>query len=102
MDSHPHGQSHPLLLCQAAIERRHGLHHAEPGPHCPLRIVLMGAWVAKVDEQAIAEILRYVPVKALDDLGGGLLIGAHHLAQVFGVELLAQTGGVNQVAEQDR
>ena len=67
--------------------------HSTPG------IVLMSTWVAKVDEQAIAQILRDVPLKALDDRSGGLLVGTHHLTQVFGVELLAQSSGVDQIAE---
>ena len=43
--------------------------------------------IAKVDEQAIAQILGNMPVKALDDGRAGGLIGAHHLAEVFRVEL---------------
>ena len=43
------------------------------------------AWaVAEVDEQAIAEILGDMPVKAGDHLGTGVLIGPHHFAQLFG------------------
>jgi hypothetical protein len=63
--------------------------------HGALGIVLMGTRVAKVDEQAITQVLRNVPLKALDDLGGILLVGAHYMTQVFRVELLAQPGGVD-------
>ena len=58
--------------------------------------------IAKVDQQAIAEILRNMPVEALDDLGTGLLIGAHHLAVVFRIELTGKAGRVDQVTEQHR
>src|SRR5215471_1523640 len=69
--------------------------HGAPG------IVFMGTRIAKVDEQTIAEILRDVPIKTLDDLGGGFLVGTYYLTQVFGVELLAEQCGVDEIAEQD-
>ena len=43
--------------------------------------------IAKIDQQAIAEILRDMPRKVLDDLGTGGLVGAHHLPQIFRIEL---------------
>ena len=58
--------------------------------------------IAKVDQQAIAEILGDMALKALDDLGAGRLVGPHHLAQVFGVELAGERGRVDQVTEQHR
>ena len=73
-----------------------------PGAHGPLGVVFMGLGIAKVHQQAIAEILRNIPVKALDDRGAGLLVGPHHLAQVFRVELPGQAGRVHQVTEQHR
>ena len=56
--------------------------------------------IAKIDQQAIAEILGDMPVKALDDLGTGGLVGAHHLPQIFGIELAGERGRVHQVTEQ--
>ena len=58
--------------------------------------------IAKVDQQAIAQVLRNVPVKALDHVGTGRLVGAHHLAEVFRVELPGQHGGVHQITKQHR
>src|SRR5262245_37974208 len=100
MEPHPYGQSHPLLLLESAIERRHGLHHAKPSAHRPLRIVFMRLRVAKVDQQTIAEILGDVALEALDDLSTGLLIGAYHLTVVFRIELTGKAGRVDQIAEQ--
>jgi hypothetical protein len=37
-----------------------------------------------------------------NDLGGGLLVGADHGAQVFGVELAGERRGAHQVTEQHR
>ena len=78
----------------------HGLHHPQPGAHGPLRVIFMRQGVAEVDQQAIAEILGDIALKAGDHLGAGVLIGPHHLAQLLGVELAGEHGRVHQVAEQ--
>jgi hypothetical protein len=46
--------------------------HRTPG------IVFMGRGVAKIDQQAIAKVLGDMARILLDDLGRGLLVGAHH------------------------
>ena len=43
-----------------------------------------------------------MPVKALDDLGTDGLVGAHDLAQVFGVEVAREPSRVHQGAKHDR
>src|SRR5712692_10346403 len=101
MDSQAHGQVHSTLLRQADIALAHGLDHAQSGPHGPLGVILMRQGVAEVDEQAIAEILRDMPLKAGDHLGAGLLIGPHHLTQVFRVKLASQHRRIDQITEQD-
>ena len=100
MDPQAHGQLHAPLLRQAGIELPQGLHHPQPGPHRPLGVIFVRQGVAEVDEQAIAEILRDMPLKAGDHLGAGVLIGPHHLAQVFRVELAGERGRVDQVTKQ--
>ena len=61
----------------------------------------MGLGIAEVHQQAIAEVLGNMAVKALDDLGTGGLIGPHHGAEVFRIELTRQRRRVHQVTEQD-
>ena len=39
-------------------------------------------------------------LKALDDLSTGSLVGAHHLPQIFGIELAGERGRIHQVTEQ--
>ena len=58
--------------------------------------------IAKVHQQAVAQILCNIPVEALDDLGAGLLVRAYDVTPVFRVELPGQAGRVHQVAEQHR
>ena len=47
----------------------------------------MGLRIAEVDQEAVSEVLGNMAVKAADYLSTGLLIGAHHISEVFGVEL---------------
>jgi hypothetical protein len=101
MDAQAHGQLHPALPLQAGIELAQGLHDAQPGPHRPLRVVFVRLWVAKVDEQAVAQILRDMPLKAGDHLGTGVLISADHLAQLFRIKPAGERGRVHQVTKQD-
>jgi len=64
-----------------------GLDYSQPGSYGPLGVIFVRQGVAEVDEQAITETLRDMPREAGDDLGADLLIGPHHRAQVFGVEI---------------
>jgi hypothetical protein len=100
MDTQTHGKVHPMLLLQASIELAQGLDHPQPGPHGPLGVILMCQGVAEVDEQAIPEILRDMPLKAGNHLGTDLLIGPHHRTQVFWIKLAGQHCGIHQVTEQ--
>jgi len=56
--------------------------------------------IAEVDEQAIAEILRDMALKAGDHLGTGVLIGPHHLPEVFRVKLTGEGSRIHQVTKQ--
>src|SRR5262245_38059396 len=56
--------------------------------------------IAKIDEQSVAQILRDVPVKTLDDRSTGHLIRLDHLPQVFWIQLPREYGRVRQVTEQ--
>src|SRR4029450_3083996 len=58
--------------------------------------------VAKIHQQAIAQILGDMPFKALDYLRAGRLVGPHDVAEVLRVKLTRKTGGVSQVTEQHR
>ena len=102
MDRQAHRQWHTPLPRQARIELPHGLYNPESGPHRPLRIILVGQGVAKIDQQSIAEILRDMALKTLDHCRAGRLISAHHLAQLFRVKTRRQCRRVDQVTKQHR
>ncbi len=99
VDAKAHGKLDAILGLQAAIQRPHGLHNPQSCAHGPVRIVFVGSGVAKVNEKPITEILRYVAVKALNNVSGRFLVGAHDLAKVFGIEPGGQVGRSNQIAK---
>jgi hypothetical protein len=99
VDAKAHRELHAIVGLQARIQSRHSVHNLQTGVDRPQCIVFMGLGIAKVDQQAIAEILGDMPFVALDNSSGGRLIGTHHLAQVFGIELVGEDSRVHQVAE---
>src|SRR5262249_7192333 len=64
--------------------------------------VLMRLGIAKVDEQAIAQVLCYVAIERLERRHSGLLVGAHHDAVVFRIKPLGESRRVDQIAEHHR
>src|SRR5215217_5904909 len=100
MDPDTYRETNTLLSLQLGIEPPRRLDYAKSRTHGSVGIVFMGLGIAKVDQQAIPEILRDIALKALDHLGAGGLIGADDLPQVFGIKLAGEHRGVYQVAEQ--
>src|SRR5262249_55083291 len=78
------------------------LHNAQAAVHGAPGLVFMGRGVAKIDQQAITEILRDMAFILLDDLRRGFLVGTHHGAVVFRIELARELRGTHQVTEQHR
>jgi hypothetical protein len=95
MDADPHGQPDAFVLFQAGVQRPHDVEDAQASTDGPLGVVFVGLRVAKVHQQAIAQILGDIPVKALDDLDPSRLISQHHLAEVFRVELTGESCGLS-------
>ena len=87
MDPHPDGKAEAFNWHEARIQHRQRRKYPQAGVDGPLGIVFMRLRIAKIDEQPIAQILGNIPGKALGHGGTGGLIGAHHLAVVFWVEL---------------
>jgi hypothetical protein len=101
MNPQAYGELHAALLGETGIELSHGLNHPQASHHGPLGVIFMGLRVAEIDQQAIPQILGNMPLKAGDHLGAGVLIGPHHPAQVFRIELRRERGRVHQITEQD-
>ena len=102
MHADAHRKPDAFRLCQVGIQPLHGVQDAQARAHGPLGVVFVGLGVAKVHQQPIAQILGDSPVKALEHLDASGLIGEHHLAEVFRVELTGEADRVHEVAEQHR
>ena len=66
MHAYPHGQPHASFLLQSGIQWPHGVENAQARQTGALGIVFVCLGIAKVHQQAVAQILRNIPVKALD------------------------------------
>ncbi len=96
-----HRQGDLQIGHQRCTQRADRLDDAEPRPHRPLGVVLMGLGMAEVDHQAIAEELGDMAFVAFDDGGAGGLISADDLAQILWIEPRGQRGRTCEVAEHD-
>ena len=74
-------------MLQTGIQVFHRSEDTQPSPYSSLGIILMGLGIAEVYEQSVPEQLRDMAIVALDHVGTHLLILAHHITPVFGVEL---------------
>ena len=70
--------------------------------HGPHGGIFVGGRPTKVDHEAITEVLRHIAVPGLQRRHRLLLVGPHHGAVVFGIEVLRESGRVDQVTEQHR
>jgi hypothetical protein len=57
----------------------------QPGAHRPLGIIFVRLRIAKVDQYAVAHVLRYESAEATHGLGNAFLIGRNDLAEVLRV-----------------
>src|SRR5438874_577457 len=99
VDAQAHGESNALRLFQTRFQRAQGLENAQSGTYGSRRIVFMRLRIAKVDQQAIAEILRNSALEVLDDLRAGCLVGPYDLAVVLEVEPARQPRRIHYITE---
>ena len=88
------------MASRSRIQPPDGLDEFHARVHRPLCIVFVRLWVAKVDQQPISEVLRNMPLVALNHPGRRLLIGPHNGPEVFRVKLPREHCRAYQVAEQ--
>ena len=65
-----------------------------------MRIIFVSDGIAKVDEEAITQILCNPPLILLNALGAHCLVGLHDLTPLFGIESSGECGGIDEVAEE--
>lgn len=82
----------------------HVLHRGndrEPCAHPALGIVLVRVGIAEEGDEAVAEILGHVPLKAADGLSRRVAIASGEVAPLFGVELGSDLGRPDEIAEEN-
>jgi hypothetical protein len=102
MDAEAHGQLDTPLSLQAGIEAPHRRQNLQSSVYGTSGVVFMSLRIAEVDQEAVPEVLGNMAIKAADYLSAGLLIGTHHVSEIFGVELAGQGSGVYDITKQDR
>ena len=91
--------STPGGLRDRGIQLRHRIDDVETRPHRTLGLVLMGARVAEIDEDAVAHVLRDKAVVAPDRRAAPALIRRDDIAQIFGVHPGGECRRSHQVAK---
>src|SRR5262249_28336452 len=91
-----------LKLDGFEIETTYSIDDAQPGTHRPLSIVLMRPRIAKIDENAVAHVLRDKAIPPGDDASNGAVIGCDDLAQILGIEARREFCRPHQIAEHHR
>ena len=83
----------------AGLQSGHRLDQLQPRPYSPLGIVLMGLRIAKVDQNAVAHVLRHEAAEAPHSLGDAFLIRRNDLAQVLRVHARRECCRTDEVRE---
>ena len=91
-----------LELADSHVEPSDCGDDVEAGAHGPLGIVFVGARKAEINQHAVAHVFRDETVEAANHLGHAAVIGADHLAQLFGIEPRRQRRRADEVAEHHR
>jgi hypothetical protein len=58
--------------------------------------------VAKIDQRAVAHVIRDKAIEPGDDYGDGAMIRGDDLAQILGIEPRRERGRADQIAEHNR
>ncbi len=98
-DADPHRELDPGRPADCGIQLRHRIDDVETGPHRPLGLVLMGARVAEIDEDAVAHVLGDKAVVMPDRGTAPALIRRDDIAQIFGVHPGRECRRSHQVAK---
>jgi hypothetical protein len=76
-----------MLWLQKGIQRSQRIENSQAGVHCPEGSVFVSLRPAKVEQQPITEVLRYIAVEGLHGGDRRLLVGAYDGPVIFRIEL---------------
>ncbi len=83
------------------LKRADDLDHLETRAHGALGRVLLRRRIPEIGDQAVAGIFGDKPAEPVDDLGTGIKVRVHDLAQLLGIEPVGQSRRIHHVAVQD-
>ena len=98
-DADPHRELDPGRPGDCGIQLRHRIDDVETRPHRTLGLVLMGARVAEIDQDAVAHVLRDKAVVTPDRRAAAALKRRDDIAQIFGVHPGGERRRSHQVAK---
>ena len=101
-DADPHRELDTGRPGDCGIQLRHRIDDVETRPHRTLGLVLVGARVAEIDEDAVAHVLRNKAVVAPDRRAAPVLIRGDDIAQIFGIHPGGECRRSDEVAEHHR
>src|SRR5206468_12667652 len=89
------------LACETGMELSERFYNLKAGAYRPLGIIVMGLWIAKVDDDFLTAILGDMALKMLDDAGARLLVGTDHGIEVFRIQVPGQWEICHKFAKHD-
>ncbi len=98
-DADPHRKLDPGRPGDRGIQLRHRIDDIETRPHRTLGLVLMGARIAEIDQDAVAHVFRDKAVVAPDRSTAAALKRRDDIAQIFGVHPGGECRRPHQVAK---
>jgi hypothetical protein len=98
-DADPHRELDPGRPRDRGVQFRHRIDDVETRPHRPLGLVLVGARVAEINEDAVAHVLGDKAVIMPDRRAAPVLKRGDDIAQIFGVHPGGECRRPHQIAE---
>ena len=87
VNTYTDSEANAFIPLQTGMQGLHGFEHSQSGTDGSLCLILIGLWIAEIDQQAITEVLRNVAIKLMNHLRAGGLVGPEYVSVVFWIEL---------------
>src|SRR5580704_15176166 len=91
-----------ILLVALLVEHGYAFEDCKPCARRPLSVVVVGLRPSEIGKQAVAEILRYEAVEALNCFRGSVKIVSFDFAPLLGIKPLGNLCRADQIAKHDR
>jgi hypothetical protein len=86
MNSQTYRQVNALVLFQTCVQSAYGLNNSQATSDGSLGIIFVCYRVAKVDQQTITQMLRYVAMVSGNDIGTSRVVCPNDVTEIFWVK----------------